>query len=111
MSWLSFSARRRSASAAATASRSAAAASRSAFLRSASFLKRCCSTYTEPSTGNTYFAFKSLSMNIGQTHNRGIDWDMTARHRFDFGNLTANLSGTHMLKADYTVPGTKNQWT
>ncbi|NBV16959.1 MAG: TonB-dependent receptor [Janthinobacterium sp.] len=68
-------------------------------------------TYTEPSTGNTYFAFKSLSMNIGQTHNRGIDWDMTGRHRFDFGNFTANLSGTHMLKADYTVPGTKNQWT
>ena len=50
-------------------------------------------------------------MNIGQTHNRGIDWDMTARQRFDFGNLTANLSGTHMLKADYTVPGTKNTWT
>ncbi len=68
-------------------------------------------TYTEPSTGNTYYAFKSLSMNIGQTHNRGIDWDMTGRHKFDFGNFTANLSGTHMLKADYTVPGTKNQWT
>jgi iron complex outermembrane receptor protein len=68
-------------------------------------------TYTEPSTGNTYYAFKSLSLNIGQTHNRGIDWDMTARKRFDFGNFTANLSGTHMLKADYTVPGTKDQWT
>ena len=68
-------------------------------------------TYTEPSTGNTYYAFKSLSMNIGQTHNRGIDWDMTARKKFDIGNFTANLSGTHMLKADYTVPGTKDQWT
>jgi len=68
-------------------------------------------TYTEPSTGNTYYAFKSLSMNIGQTHNRGIDWDMTARKRFEIGNFTANLSGTHMLRADYTVPGTKDQWT
>jgi iron complex outermembrane recepter protein len=68
-------------------------------------------TYTEPSTGNTYYAFKSLSMNIGQTHNRGIDWDMTARKRFEIGNFTANLSGTHMLRADYTVPGTSNTWT
>ena len=67
--------------------------------------------YTEPSTGNTYYAFKSLSMNIGKTHNRGIDWDMSANHKFDFGKLTANLSGTHMLKADYTVPGTADQWT
>ncbi|MGK5080225.1 TonB-dependent receptor [Janthinobacterium sp. HLX7-2] len=69
------------------------------------------STYTEPSTGNTYYAFKSLSMNIGQTHNRGIDWDMSANHKFAFGKLTANLSGTHMIRADYTVPGTKDQWT
>ena len=67
--------------------------------------------YTEPSTGNTYYAFKSLSLNIGKTHNRGIDWDMSANHKFDFGKLTANLSGTHMLKADYTVPGTADQWT
>ena len=27
------------------------------------------------------------------------------------GNLTVNLNGTHMLKADYTVPGTRNDWT
>jgi len=67
--------------------------------------------YVEPTTTKPYFAFKSLSMNIGQTHNRGIDWDMTARKKFDIGNFTANLSGTHMLKADYTVPGTKDQWT
>jgi iron complex outermembrane recepter protein len=67
--------------------------------------------YIEPTTNKPYYAFKSLSMNIGQTHNRGIDWDMTARKKFDIGNFTANLSGTHMLKADYTVPGTKDQWT
>jgi iron complex outermembrane receptor protein len=68
-------------------------------------------TYTEPSTGNTYWAFRSTSMNIGQTHNRGIDWDLTARQRFGFGNLTVNLNGTHMLKSDYTRPGTSNDWT
>ena len=58
-----------------------------------------------------FYAFKSLAMNIGQMHNRGIDWDMTARKKLDFGNLTVNLNGTHMLKADYTVPGTRNDWT
>jgi iron complex outermembrane receptor protein len=68
-------------------------------------------TYTEPATGNTYWAFKSLSINIGQTHQQGIDWDTTARHRFSFGNLTSNLSGTYLLKSDYTVPGTSDQWT
>ncbi len=67
-------------------------------------------TYTEPSTGNTYWAFKRLSMNIGRTHNRGIDWDFTTRHKLGFGTLTATLNGTHMLKADYTRPGTDNDW-
>lgn len=68
-------------------------------------------TYTEPATGNTYWAFKSLSINIGQTHNQGIDWDLTGRHKFAFGNLTSTLAGTYLLKSDYTVPGTSDQWT
>ncbi|CDG80790.1 TonB-dependent receptor [Janthinobacterium agaricidamnosum] len=68
-------------------------------------------TYVEPTTGLPYYAFKKLSLNIGQKHNRGIDWDMTVRQKTDFGNFTANVSGTHMLRADYTVPGTKDQWT
>lgn len=69
------------------------------------------STYTEPATGNTYWAFLRSSVNIGQTHNRGIDWDLTGRHRFGFGNLTATLNGTYMLKSDYTRAGTANDWT
>jgi iron complex outermembrane receptor protein len=68
-------------------------------------------TYTEPSTGNTYWAFKSLSVNIGKKHNRGIDWDFTARQKMTWGTFTLNANGTHMLKADYTVPGTDDQWT
>lgn len=66
--------------------------------------------YTEPSTGNTYWAFRSSSVNIGRTHNRGIDWDITGRYRFGFGNLTATLNGTHTLKSDYTRPGTSDDW-
>ncbi|MRV76554.1 TonB-dependent receptor [Duganella sp. FT92W] len=68
-------------------------------------------TYTEPSTGNTYWAKKTLSINIGQTHNQGIDWETTYRHRFGFGKLDSTLAGTYLLKADYTVPGTSNVWT
>ena len=68
-------------------------------------------TYTEPSTGNTYYAFKSLQVNIGKKEYRGIDWDMSANHKFDFGKLTAQLSGTHMLHANYTVPGSDNVYT
>ncbi len=68
-------------------------------------------TYTEPATGDTYYAIKSLSVNIGKTHNQGIDYDMVGRHRFDFGNLTANLSGTYLMKSDYTKAGTADEWT
>ena len=68
-------------------------------------------TYTEPGTGNTYWAQKSLSINIGQTHYRGIDWDTTVTNRFGFGKLTSTLGGTYMMKADYTKAGTKNDWT
>lgn len=68
-------------------------------------------TYTEPSTGNTYWAFKSLSVNIGRQHNRGLDWDLTSRYRMDWGTVTFNANGTHMLKSDYTLPGTDNEWT
>ncbi|GGB85469.1 TonB-dependent receptor [Massilia buxea] len=68
-------------------------------------------TYTEPATGNTYWAQKSLSVNIGQTHYRGIDWDTTVTQRFGFGKLTSALAGTYLMKADYTLAGTKDQWT
>ena len=69
------------------------------------------STYTEPATGNTYWAFLRSSVNIGQAHNRGIDWDLTGRQRFGFGTWTTTLNGTYMLKSDYTRPGTSNEFT
>ena len=68
-------------------------------------------TYTQPATGDTYWAFKRLSINIGKAHNRGIDWDLTGRHKFDFGTLTLSANGTYMLIADYTVPGKANEFT
>ncbi|MGK5053889.1 TonB-dependent receptor [Janthinobacterium sp. RB2P8] len=67
--------------------------------------------YIEPSTGNPYYAFKKLSVNIGKKEYRGIDWDLSANHKFDFGKLTAQLSGTHMLHANYTKAGSNNVFT
>jgi iron complex outermembrane receptor protein len=68
-------------------------------------------TAEDISTGKVYWARKRLSINIGKTHNQGIDYDLVARHRFDFGNLTANLSGTYLMKSDYTLPGDDSTWT
>ncbi|MEV4779029.1 TonB-dependent receptor [Burkholderia sp. LMU1-1-1.1] len=67
-------------------------------------------TFVEPGSGQTLWAKKTLSVNIGQTHNQGIDWETTYRHRFGFGNLSATLNGTYLLKSDYTRPGTSNDW-
>lgn len=68
-------------------------------------------TYTEPSTGNSYWAFNDRSVNIGRSRYQGIDWDLTGRHKFEIGTLTLNANGTHMLKSDYTKPGTDSEWT
>ncbi|MFZ6863969.1 TonB-dependent receptor [Undibacterium sp. Ji67W] len=65
---------------------------------------------TEIATGNTYWAFKNLSINIGKSHNRGIDWDMTGRKNLGFGTLTGTINGTYMLVSDFTLPGTDNSW-
>ncbi|APA70979.1 TonB-dependent receptor [Janthinobacterium sp. 1_2014MBL_MicDiv] len=67
--------------------------------------------YIEPSTGIKYYAFKKLSVNIGKKEYRGIDWDLSANHKFSFGKLTAQLSGTHMLHANYTKAGSDNIYT
>ena len=67
--------------------------------------------YIEPSTGIAYYAFKKLSVNIGKKEYRGIDWDLSANHKFDFGKLTAQLSGTHMLHANYTKAGSDDIYT
>ncbi|MDK2124117.1 TonB-dependent receptor [Parachitinimonas caeni] len=66
--------------------------------------------WKEKATGNVYWAYKLASVNIGKVHNRGIDWDMSSRMKFDFGTLTNSFNGTYMIKADYTKPGT-TEWT
>ncbi|MEN9658065.1 MAG: hypothetical protein RL571_1530 [Pseudomonadota bacterium] len=65
----------------------------------------------EASTGDMYWAFKSMSMNIGQSHTQGIDWDFNGNYKFDFGTLSGSLAGTYLIDSSYTRAGTDNDWT
>ncbi|AMC36779.1 TonB-dependent receptor plug domain-containing protein [Janthinobacterium sp. B9-8] len=65
----------------------------------------------EAGTGDMYWAFKNMSMNIGQSHTQGVDWDFNGNYKFDFGTLSGTLSGTYLIDSSYTRPGTDNDWT
>ncbi|WP_167075823.1 TonB-dependent receptor [Massilia aquatica] len=67
--------------------------------------------FADPATGIKSWAFIDAPINIGRTHNRGIDWDLTVGEKYSFGKMTLNVNGTHMLKASYTKAGTDNEWT
>lgn len=69
------------------------------------------SPFTNPATGELKWSFLQAPINIGRSHYRGIDWDFTVGEKYSFGKLSVNVNGTHMLKADYTTPGTDNVWT
>jgi iron complex outermembrane receptor protein len=45
--------------------------------------------------------------NAGKVDYQGIDWELNFRDTLSFGKVSADLSGTHMLKADYELPGGK----
>ncbi len=68
-------------------------------------------TYKTPAETQPYYAFRSVSTNIGRTLNRGIDWDIVSRHNVAGGRLTLGLTGTYLLDSAYTRPGTDNDWT
>ncbi len=68
-------------------------------------------TYRTPAETQDYYAFRSVSTNIGQAINRGIDWDVVARFKTGMGRLTTSLAGTYLLESSYTRPGTDNDFT
>jgi iron complex outermembrane receptor protein len=81
-----------------------------AFADAAKF-RQLFSTFTDPASGIVTWAFTRAPINIGRSHNRGIDWDFTVSDKYSFGKMSLNVNGTHMLKSDYTTPGTDNAWT
>lgn len=67
--------------------------------------------YRSPAEVQDYWTFRSVSTNIGQQINSGVDWDVVARFKTDYGRLTTGLAGTWMFDSSYTRPGTSNDFT
>ena len=58
-----------------------------------------------------YWTFINGSTNIGKAINKGVDWDMTARLRSDFGRMTFGLSGAYLIVSSYIRAGTSDDFT
>jgi len=52
-----------------------------------------------------YLAFISAPINLTQSQYRGIDYDIRWGKDLSFGRVTGEISGTHLLKAEYQIPG------
>jgi len=63
--------------------------------------------YYDPIQKSNVLAARLSPLNLASSHYSGIDWDATWKvGKFGFGALTANWTGTYMMKADQDVPGT-----
>lgn len=67
-------------------------------------------TKVNQSTGQEELAVIFASVNVGQSKNSGIDWDLTVGNDLSFGRLSTTLAGTYMLDSEYTRPGTTDDW-
>ncbi|TDP73193.1 TonB-dependent receptor domain-containing protein [Roseateles toxinivorans] len=67
--------------------------------------------YRTPAETQDYWAFKSVSTNIGKANYSGVDWDVVARFQTGIGRLTTGLAGTYMIESSYTRAGTDNDFT
>lgn len=69
-------------------------------------------TYRLPAETKDFYAFKSMSTNIGKSNYSGLDWQLDGRLNIEgLGRLTTTVNGTYMIKAKYTKPGTANDFT
>jgi iron complex outermembrane receptor protein len=62
--------------------------------------------YQDPA-GYPTLALIQKPFNAGKASYQGIDWEFDFRTATPIGKMTASLGGTHMLKADYELPGGK----
>jgi iron complex outermembrane receptor protein len=60
--------------------------------------------YQDPA-GYPTVALIQQPFNAGKANYQGIDWEFNFRTDTPIGKLSASLGGTHMLKADYELPG------
>ncbi|WP_431288320.1 TonB-dependent receptor [Roseateles chitinivorans] len=74
--------------------------------------KSLFTTYKLPAETNAYYAFMSMSTNIGKSNYSGMDWQLDGRLNIEgLGRLTTTVNGTYMIEAKYTKPGTANDFT
>jgi len=62
--------------------------------------------YTDPS-GPITVGLIQKPFNAGSANYQGLDWEFNLSEATPFGKVSADVSGTHMLKADYNLPGGK----
>jgi iron complex outermembrane receptor protein len=55
-------------------------------------------TKRDTGTGATYLAFLADNQNLGKSFSTGLDLDFTARTKTSFGQLSSQLTVTHMLR-------------
>ena len=60
--------------------------------------------YQDPA-GYPTLALIQKPFNAGSANNQGLDWEINLSQPTPFGRLSADLSGTHMLKSQYSLPG------
>jgi iron complex outermembrane recepter protein len=77
-----------------------------AFANAASLSDLFVVPYRDPSGAQTV-ALIQKPFNAGSANYQGVDWEFNFNTNTSFGKVTADLSGTHMLKSDYQLPGGK----
>ncbi|HYP33634.1 MAG TPA: TonB-dependent receptor [Burkholderiaceae bacterium] len=77
-----------------------------AFANAASLSSLFVIPYQDPA-GYPTVALIQKPFNAGSADYQGLDWEINLNTKTPFGKVTADLSGTHMLKADYQLPGGK----
>jgi iron complex outermembrane receptor protein len=77
-----------------------------AFANAASLQDLFVIPYQDPA-GYPTLALIQKPFNAGKAKYDGIDWELDFRTTTPIGKVNASLGGTHMLKADYELPGGK----
>ena len=77
-----------------------------AFANAASLQDLFVIPYQDPA-GYPTLALIQKPFNAGKAKYDGIDWELDFRITTPIGKVNASLGGTHMLKADYELPGGK----
>ncbi len=57
-------------------------------------------TQTDIGTGTNYLAFLANNANLGKSYATGVDIDISARMKTQFGTLSSQLTATHMLREE-----------